>query len=125
MFNLVPGNDNFTFSCAAFLFFPFPRGSTFLGKPSPPAYGRFRNRLSTVGTTPWTRGRPVARSLPTQDSTTQKDENKHPCFEWDSNTESQYPSGQDPLPRQRGHCVRPYTSSYGECNAITERKIKN
>jgi hypothetical protein len=49
---------------------------------------------------------PVARPLPTQDNTTQKDADKHPCFEWDSNPRSQQPTGQDPRLRLHGHCDR-------------------
>jgi hypothetical protein len=39
----------------------------------------------TVGMTPWTGDRPVARPLPTQGSTTQKNANTNPCLERDSN----------------------------------------
>jgi hypothetical protein len=39
--------------------------------------------------TPLTGDQPVARSLPTEDSTTQQNANIHPCFEWDSNPRSQ------------------------------------
>jgi hypothetical protein len=38
---------------------------------------------------------PIARPLLTQDSTTHKDEDKHPFFERDLNRRSQYPSDQD------------------------------
>jgi hypothetical protein len=34
---------------------------------------------------PWARGRPIERLLPIKNSTTQKDEDKHRCPEWDSN----------------------------------------
>jgi hypothetical protein len=57
---------------------------------------RFRNRFSAVGRTPWTKGQPVARPLPTQDNTTQKDEDKHPCLERDSKPRFQYASDQEP-----------------------------
>jgi len=39
--------------------------------------------------TPWTADRPVARPLPTQDSTTQKNADTHICFERDSKPRSQ------------------------------------
>jgi hypothetical protein len=58
---------------------------------------RFLNLVfSTVGRTPWTGGRPIARPLPPQDSITQEVEDKHLCLEQDSNSRSQCPSGQDP-----------------------------
>jgi hypothetical protein len=44
--------------------------------------------------------------LPTQDNTTQKDADKHPCLERDSNPRSQQPTDQDPRLRQHGHCDR-------------------
>jgi hypothetical protein len=40
---------------------------------------------------------PVARPLPTQGNTTQKDADKHPCLERDSNPRSQQPTGQDKI----------------------------
>jgi hypothetical protein len=49
--------------------------------------------LWTFGRTPWTGDQPVARSLPTQDSTTQKNADTHPCLQLDSNPRSQYSSG--------------------------------
>jgi hypothetical protein len=39
----------------------------------------------TFGRTFWTGDQPVARSLPTQDKTTQKNADTHPCFDQDSN----------------------------------------
>jgi hypothetical protein len=45
--------------------------------------------------TPWTGDQPVARPLPTQDSTTQKNVDTHSCFERDSNPRSQCSSGKD------------------------------
>jgi hypothetical protein len=55
--------------------------------------------FSSVVRTPWPGWgggyRLVTRSLLTQDSTTQKDEDKHPCLERDSNPRIQYPSDQD------------------------------
>jgi hypothetical protein len=84
----------------------FPWGPTFLEEPWPPPYMKFRNRFSTVGTTPWARGRPLARPLPTQDSITQKNGDKHPCFKQDSNPRPQYPSGQKPRLRPRGRWDR-------------------
>jgi hypothetical protein len=47
--------------------------------------------------------RPDARTLPPRERTTQKDEDKHPCIERNSNPSSQYPTDQDPRPRPRGH----------------------
>jgi hypothetical protein len=50
--------------------------------------GLFQSRnyeSSTYGRTPWTSDQLVARSLPTQDNTTQADEDKHPCLKRDSN----------------------------------------
>jgi hypothetical protein len=47
---------------------------------------------------------PVARPLPTQDNITQKDADKHPCLERDSNPRSQQPTGQDRRLRLHGHC---------------------
>jgi hypothetical protein len=52
----------------------------------------------------WTGDQPDARPLHLQDSTTQKGEDKHPCFERDSNPRSQYQSRHDPRPRLCGHC---------------------
>jgi hypothetical protein len=52
--------------------------------------------------------RPVARPVPTQDNTTQKDENKHPCLEQNLNPRSQYPCCQYSRLRLRGHCDRYY-----------------
>jgi hypothetical protein len=50
---------------------------------------------------------PVARLLPTQNSMTQKDEDKYPCLEWDLNPRSQCPDGQDPSPRQYSNLYQP------------------
>jgi hypothetical protein len=47
----------------------------------------------THGSTRWTGDRPDARPLPTQDNTTQKNADTHPCPEWDSNPRSQCSSG--------------------------------
>jgi hypothetical protein len=52
--------------------------------------------------------KPSARPMPIQDSTTQKDNNKHPCRKRDSNPRSQRPSDQGLRFRLRGHCDRPY-----------------
>jgi hypothetical protein len=49
---------------------------------------------STSSRTPWTRDQPDARPLPTQDSTTQKHKDKHPCHKRDSNPRSQWPGDQ-------------------------------
>jgi hypothetical protein len=40
--------------------------------------------------------------------TTQKEADKHPCLERDSNPQSQHPAGQDPRLRPHCHCDRPY-----------------
>jgi hypothetical protein len=48
--------------------------------------------------------RPVARPLPTHQSLTQKDDDKHSCFKRDSKPWTQYPRGQDLRPRNRDHC---------------------
>jgi len=50
------------------------------------------NLFWTFGGTPWTGDRLVARPLPIQDSTTQKNADTHPCVEWDSNPRSPYSS---------------------------------
>jgi hypothetical protein len=68
-------------------------------------YRRFLE-LFRYGMTPWTSDQPVARPLPTQDNATQKDADKHPCVERDSNPRSRQPTGQDPRLRPHGHCDR-------------------
>jgi hypothetical protein len=55
---------------------------------------------------PRTSDQPVARPLHTQDNTTQKDADKHPCLERDSNPRSQQPTGQDARLIPHGHCDR-------------------
>jgi len=45
------------------------------------------------GRTHWTGDRPIARPLPTQDGTTQKNTDVHPYLERDSNPRSQCSSG--------------------------------
>jgi hypothetical protein len=65
----------------------FPRGSTVHAEPRPPHEGLgevSKPCFSTVGRTPWTSDQPVARPLPTKDSTTQKDEDKYPWLKRDS-----------------------------------------
>jgi hypothetical protein len=47
----------------------------------------------TVGRTFWIGDRPNTRPLLTQDNTTQKNADTHPCLEWDSNPQSQCLSG--------------------------------
>jgi hypothetical protein len=47
----------------------------------------------TFGRTPWTGDRPVARPLPTQDSTIQRNADTYPCLKRDSNPRSQCSSG--------------------------------
>jgi len=56
----------------------------------------------TLGRTPWTGDQPDARPLPTQDNTTQKNVDTHPCLERDSNPRSQCSR----CWRQRGHWDR-------------------
>jgi hypothetical protein len=52
-------------------------------------------------------GRVISPSqLPAQDNTTQKDADKHPCLERDSNSRSQQPTAQDPHLRPHGQCDR-------------------
>jgi len=51
-------------------------------------YSEAYESIWTVGRTPWTGNRPVARTLLTQDTTTQKNADTHPCLEWDSNPRS-------------------------------------
>jgi hypothetical protein len=48
-------------------------------------YRRFLELFKTYGGTPWTSDQPIARPLPTKNYTIQKDTDKHPCLEWDSN----------------------------------------
>jgi hypothetical protein len=43
----------------------------------------FRKNFSPDSRTPWMSDQPVARPLPAQDNTTQKDEDKQPCLERD------------------------------------------
>jgi hypothetical protein len=89
------------------IFLSFPVALQFLENLGRLLMGSFETVFSTVGRTPWTtRGRPVARPLPTQDNTTQEDADKHPCLERGSNPRSQYPSG---------HCVGlPYVLQWKE-----------
>jgi hypothetical protein len=55
----------------------------------------------TIGRTPWTGDRPDARPLPTQDKTTQRNADTHPCPEQDSNLRSQHSSD------RRQYLIRP------------------
>jgi hypothetical protein len=57
----------------------------------------------TYGRTPWTSDQLDARPLPTQDSMSHKDEDRHPCLESDSNPRSQCHGDQSPRLRPRGH----------------------
>jgi hypothetical protein len=58
-------------------------------------HGLFRFRINfsefmnhrTFGRAPWTGDRPDARPLPTQDNTTQKNADTHPCPEQNSNSQ--------------------------------------
>jgi hypothetical protein len=54
----------------------------------------------------WMGDQPIARPVPTQESTTLKDEKKHEWLEQDSNPQFQYPSGQGLCLRPQGQCVR-------------------
>jgi len=47
------------------------------------------NPFRHIGRTLWKENRPVARPLPTQDSTKMKHADVHPCIEQDSNSEFQ------------------------------------
>jgi len=60
------------------------------------------------GRTPRTGDRPIARSLPTWDSTAQKNAGIYPCIERDSNPRSQCSSDQRPYELQTAR--RNYTS---------------
>jgi hypothetical protein len=60
----------------------------------------FRHVVGLLGTS----DQLVTRPLSTQDNTIQKDADKHPCLEGDSNPRSQQPTGQDPRLRPHGHC---------------------
>jgi len=51
------------------------------------------NAFRHFGRTPWTGDRPIARPIPTQDSTTQKYADIHPCLERVSNRRSHCLSG--------------------------------
>jgi hypothetical protein len=46
--------------------------------------------IETFGRTPWPGDQPDARLLPTQDNTTEKHADTHPCPKQDSNLRSQY-----------------------------------
>jgi hypothetical protein len=49
--------------------------------------------IETFSRTPWTGDQPDSRPLPTQDNTTQKHADTHPCTKQDSNLRSQCSSG--------------------------------
>jgi hypothetical protein len=57
-----------------------------LGEPRSPCLGVYGTFFSTFGRAPWAGG--IARPMPTQDSTTQKDEANQPHLERDSNPRS-------------------------------------
>jgi hypothetical protein len=62
--------------------------------PPPPPFFKVQNEsIWTFGRTPWTGDQPDARPLPTQDNTTQKNGDTHPCPERYSNTRSQCSRG--------------------------------
>jgi hypothetical protein len=84
----------------------FPFASTVLGEPRPPNAGDVTTPCSsTFGRAYWM-GVSPSQGLHTQDSTTEKDEDKHSRLEQDSNPRSQGRSDKDPRPRQSGHCDR-------------------
>jgi len=56
------------------------------------------NPFRHFGTTPWMGDRPIARPVPTQDNTTQKNAEIYSCLERESNPRSQCSSG--PRPRK-------------------------
>jgi hypothetical protein len=67
-------------------------------------HGRFRNLFRHLIGLLWTSDRPVAKATTyTQDNTTQKDEDKHPCLKRDSHPRSQRPSDQGLRLRPRDH----------------------
>jgi hypothetical protein len=53
----------------------------------------FLKLMNVLDRNPLTGDRPDARPLPTEDNTTQKNADIHPCLEWDSNPRSQCSSG--------------------------------
>jgi hypothetical protein len=73
--NVIRYRSMFFFSC----------GSTVLLDPGRMTYTRFLELFifSSYGRTHWTSDQPVARPQPTQDNTTQKYEDKHPCLKRD------------------------------------------
>jgi hypothetical protein len=71
--------------------------------------------LPTFGRTPWVGNWCDARHLSPHDSTTPKDEDKHPCLKQDWNPTSHYTSSQDRRLRPCGHCDQ---------RKITKYKIK-
>jgi hypothetical protein len=72
-------------TATAFFSFSFPRGSTVLRNPGR-VFSTFLNPvLDFLEGGRGGGGSPVARTLPTQDSTTQKGEDEHPCLERVSN----------------------------------------
>lgn len=89
----------------------FPVALQFLENLGHLTWVRFRNRVSRHSDrAPWTGVCPLQGLLPTQDNTTQKDADKHSRLEQDSNPQPQYQSGQNPHPRQCGHCDRRLSS---------------
>jgi hypothetical protein len=80
------------------------RGSTVLERPWPPRIWEVSQGVWTSGKTPWTSDQPIARPLPTQENTTQKDKDRHPCLQRDSNLWSKCPSNKGPRPRPHGPC---------------------
>jgi hypothetical protein len=62
----------------------------------------------TFGRTPWMGDQTIARLLPTQDSTAQKNADTHPCLERDSNPWSQCSSGLRPYVPQTAQPLGPW-----------------
>jgi hypothetical protein len=80
---LVKRGDNFTF-----MFF-FKKALTILRGPLAYPNGLIDLHIETFGRTPWPGDQPDIRPLPTQDNTTQKHADTHPCPKQDSNLRSQ------------------------------------
>jgi hypothetical protein len=71
--------------------------TTILTGPRPSHVGYVSEHfLSTVRSSTWMKGWPIARSLPILDSTFHEDDDTHSCLKRDSNAGSQYRSVQGP-----------------------------
>jgi hypothetical protein len=74
-------------------FFKKKKALTVLRGPLAYPNGLLNLHIETFGKTPWPGDQPDARPLPTQDNTTQKHGDTHPCPKQDSNLRSQCSSG--------------------------------